>query len=272
MKFAYYTTLFTLKDTLPGDNDRIMMFYIWLYYFYKSGSVTNDDSVYVITDDITNTFINDSIIFRGMQESLGIGSTLKFITVEQSESYGETLYKKFMSPVMEILMAGEPDFIFYSDLNVIIKKSVRELFTKGEQSHCFITFNGHLVDIMGDTEWYKTNEVKLKGLPSICPNIFCVQAGKNELSILKQIYKNSNDEKAYLSEYNYCLYSMSQYAETECYLMLHYENIYENMAVNNITSDKTLIGLLGNDRDVRKQIEKSFTLIMHELLMSSVKS
>ena len=58
-----YTNLFTVSTKEPKNNKYIAMFYIWFTYIKKYGGLTSNDTVGIIIDDLTFSYINDLQFF-----------------------------------------------------------------------------------------------------------------------------------------------------------------------------------------------------------------
>jgi hypothetical protein len=276
MKFAFYTSVVTLKDSTPDKNQYVMIFYIWLYYLIKSTNVNKDDSIYVLTDEETAKYIGESIIFNTLKNIFKINN-IKFIEVPAPAKYVESLYNKYLPPLLDIFETEKFDYVLYSDVTNLIKKPIKSIFKTEEFPHCFVILEDKLMDdthstYIKNTEWYELNKKMLDQFPGINSSLFCVHCGSNEMNILKSVYKNPIDadfNESISSEtafFNYKIYYHSQFLTGDCYMNVDCEALHKVIDVNNITSEKPILSLFGNLSDGARNLEKVFMCMMNDLL------
>jgi hypothetical protein len=259
MKFAYYTTFFN-----ETASDRTSLFCIWLYYLLKSGNVdTEFDIVYVITNEETNKQINGSNLYKFLTQAASGCNRVKFINIEKPETDIQGSFVKYFPPVLDILCTDKPDYIFYSDINNLITRNIRDKFENKEDiPSAYVIFEKNVTDendfsYIKNTEWYSKNKEIVDKFPAINNSLFCIKNGTNELALLKSIFEHVASGHWSHAINNYVLYSYSQYISEKCYIELNPELFFGCVEINKLDSKKEITLL----RDIDSELINETLLI-----------
>jgi hypothetical protein len=267
MKIAYYTTLLAsvVKNTdvsdspvdsitnlnTDSDNNKVLLFSIWLYYLLKSGSFDSEnDAIYVVCDEKMNKLLNSSNIYKFITK---LYSGVKHIAIDIITTENQIGYMKYFPPVIEIISKEKFDYIFYSDTNNIIRGNIRNKFTNSEKIPTgYLMFERNITDdnyfsYVKTTEWYSKNKELVDKLPAINGSLFCIKNGVNENIFLKSIFSHSTNDYSSDSVLNYTLYSQSQYLSDQCYIELNAELFFNSVEINRLDSAREIILLRNID-------------------------
>jgi hypothetical protein len=137
-----YTNLFTLVGKDPSNNKYVAMFYIWFTYLKRYGFLGNNDTVGLIVDDLTFTYINDSQFFayisNGVEFNIEISTYNPPATLIEGvkERYNYSHFTEFTRNSLNI----------YLDIDCLTIRKLSSLFPDSYTNSIFIAPEGIMTE------------------------------------------------------------------------------------------------------------------------------
>jgi hypothetical protein len=121
-----YTILFTLEDKPVHKNQYIQMFLIWFSFLVKSKSLCENDTFCIIGDRYTLSYLKHETPFFNISKLLLCNYTM--LEREQPKTLMEGCMFKYDELIRkDRILQFDYDILIYSDIDVIIYKTLRTL-------------------------------------------------------------------------------------------------------------------------------------------------
>lgn len=200
MSFCIYTVLFTLADKEPRENTYIKMFQLWISQLIKKSDVKR---CVVLVDNRTLYFLAESFILNKYLLRKA-KFKLEFMKFEPPRTLLEGMIHKYTS------FEYEEDFLMYSDLDILIHKSLSFLEIPKKEG-IFLHAEGPISEYAeAFTEIMKSKFIK-PGQPGFSAGKFVI-CGKSVRDLLfRKIHDFNNRENFYTIEqpyFNKAIYSL----------------------------------------------------------------
>ena len=137
-----YTNLFTVSTKEPKNNKYIAMFYIWFTYIKKYGGLTSNDTVGIIIDDLTFSYINDLQFFAYISNDVPFNIEVSTYPPPSNllegvkERYNYSHCKEFTKNTLNL----------YLDIDCLTIRKISSLFSEEYTNSIFVAPEGKMIE------------------------------------------------------------------------------------------------------------------------------
>jgi hypothetical protein len=134
-----YTSLFTLSNKLPKENEYCLLLIPWLHHAIKYAGLTTKDSIVVVIDPSSMAWVKENVFVRMLMQRTPVRIHFVVAPTTPSTLLDGCLQRYATFPYHQT-------HLLYLDIDILIKKSIAPLLQRTKPDTLYVHWEGPLYD------------------------------------------------------------------------------------------------------------------------------
>ena len=255
--------LYTLQDRSPSENKYIPIFITWLAHVFKYADLASGDALRLTIDADTHEQLKKTPFYTNVMSALNCEKQL--LIIERPKTHAEGMMSRFIEKEYT------QTTYMYCDIDILIKKPLRELTSLVSQNTIAVHVEGTMADsnynMLFPKEWVLENGAQHVGFSSGKFIINGHELYRDLFRLAGHIYKQHPIDDFYAPDqcvYNYAVYMLPRETYTLDMTTIRPPSICING--HNETEKVILLDLMGEPGNGTLHFDKIFGTLIEYFL------